>query len=265
VQDGLVVEPDLYDLMRSHIPEDRHSDFRMAIRDGLRLRHAGKGEEVIGYFGGLPELPEGVEWPGDGKAHYEHVASIDLAKLPALDLNLPESGRISVFGDTDGWAGAFLYFPEGLVLQEAALPADLESGDRVFTRAEMTCAVVSTIPSTSWLEMHLLDADDEDEVFEQLDAFGDKFFTHSWSWHQLGGWANEIQGDRDLGLLPGSAAAQHFYPDGLPSGRVLLAQFDTDSEIGMGWGDFGTLYCFIEPGHLAAHDFADVEVYWECH
>ncbi|MFI6308987.1 DUF1963 domain-containing protein [Nocardia fusca] len=64
-------------------------------------------DEVIGYFGGLPELPEGVEWPGDGKAHYEHVASIDLAKLPALDLNLPESGRISVFGDTDGWRGHF--------------------------------------------------------------------------------------------------------------------------------------------------------------
>ncbi len=251
--------------MRSHIPEDRHSVFRMAIRDGLRLKHASAGDAVIGWFGGLPELPVGVDWPGDGKAHYEHVASIDLATLPKSDLELPRRGRISVFGDTEGSAGAFLYFPDDIALREAALPPDLESDDRVFERVPMTYAVVPTIPSPRWLEEHLLYEDDADEVLEQLEAFGTKFFTHSGSWHQLGGWANEIQSERDRGLLPDSAAERHFFPQGAPAGQILLAQFDTDHAIGMGWGDFGTLYCFIDPGHLAAHEFSDVAVYWECY
>ncbi|MEU6587473.1 DUF1963 domain-containing protein [Nocardia sp. NPDC046763] len=261
-----MVEHNLYALMRSYIPEELHSDFQLTIRDGLRLRHAGAGDQVIGYFGGLPELPEGVDWPGDGHRHYEHVATIDLAELPTVDLNLPDSGRISVFGDTNGYEGALLHFPADLPLREAVLPADLEEQERIFNRVPMTYTVVPTIPSRSWLEEHLLGEDDDDEdVSDQLETFCDTFFTESGPRHQLGGWANEIQNNRDSGILPGSAAEVRFYPDYRPSWMVLIAQFDTDHAIGMGWGDFGTLYCFIDPANISTRDFSKADVFWECY
>ncbi|MGW4125205.1 DUF1963 domain-containing protein [Nocardia sp. NPDC004711] len=100
-----VTEPDLRTLMRLHIPEVLHSEIELTIREGLRLRHAREDDVIIGYFGGLPLLPDGFAWPGADHGRYEHVATIDLATLPKLDLNLPASGRISVFGDTNGWAG----------------------------------------------------------------------------------------------------------------------------------------------------------------
>ncbi|GAB4587723.1 DUF1963 domain-containing protein [Nocardia sp. IFM 10818] len=260
-----MTEPDLRTLLRAHIPAEFHSDMEMAVREGLRLRHAGGGKEIIGYFGGLPELPDGFPWPGADHGHYEHVASIDLGKLPRLDLNLPSSGRISVFGDTDGWSGAFLYFPDDTVLREVPLPPDLAAADRIIQRTEMTYAVVPTIPPTQWFIENLLDGKDHDDgIYEQFETFGDAFFSHSWSWHQLGGWATEIQGELDRGLLPGSVAARHF-EQARSSGPVLLAQFDTDLEIGMGWGDCGTLFCFIAPEDLAAHDFSRVDVHWECY
>ncbi|WP_194814192.1 DUF1963 domain-containing protein [Nocardia sp. XZ_19_385] len=261
-----MTEPDLRALMRLHIPEEFHADMELAVRDSLRLRHASAGDKVIGYFGGLPELPDGFAWPGADHGHYEHVASIDLAELPKLDLNLPASGRISVFGDTNGWSGAFLFFPPEVELRETPLPPDLAERNRIIRRTDMTFAMVPSIPDGQWLEEHLLGSDDyDDEVYERFEAFSDTYFEHSWAWHQLGGWANEIQSDHDRGLLPGTAAYQHFYGDRQPSGQILLVQFDTDPEIGMGWGDFGTLYCFVAPQALAAHDFTDVRVHWECY
>ncbi|MFE3753223.1 DUF1963 domain-containing protein [Nocardia tengchongensis] len=259
-----MTEPDLRALMRLHIPEEFHPEIELTVREGLRLRHAREDDTIIGYFGGLPQLPDGFAWPGADHGHYEHVATIDLAALPKLDLNLPASGRISVFGDTNGWAGACLFFPDDVALNEIPLPPDLAERNGLISRVDMTYAVVETIPDAQWFEMNLLDGNDhDDEVYEGFEAFGEAFFTHSWAWHQLGGWANEIQGQRDRGLLPGTAAEQHFYYDFEPSGPLLLVQFDTDPEINMGWGDFGTLYCFITPQDLAAHDFTKVSVHWD--
>ncbi|MFI7531283.1 DUF1963 domain-containing protein [Nocardia salmonicida] len=259
-----MVEADLYALMDSHIPEELRRDFQLTIREGLRLRHGSQGDELIGYFGGLPELPDGFDWPGDDRGHYEHVATIDLARLPALDLSLPTSGRITVFGDTHGWSGALLYFADDVVLQKTALPEDLERQNRLFRHAPMTYVTVPTVPSPQWLEEHLLGDDDRDDsVHKRLESFADIFFSHSSSWHQLGGWANEIQGESDRGLLPDTTAEQHFFPDYPPLGPVLIAKFDTDHELGMGWGDFGTLYCFIDIERLEARDFSNVEVHWE--
>ncbi|MFF2551455.1 DUF1963 domain-containing protein [Nocardia sp. NPDC058058] len=259
-------ELDIYGEMRLRIPSELHAAFELSIRQALRLRHAGEGDAVIGYFGGLPELPEGVDWPGDDDGHYEHVATIDLATLPGLDLNLPASGRISVFGDMQGWSGAFRYFPADAVLREAPLPPDLLEADRIIRRVPMTYAVVPTMPPLEWLEEYLFDNGDyDDAAYEQLRAFGDGF-SRSWSKHQLGGWAEEIQGNRDDGILPGTAAERHFHPDHPPtSAQILLTQFDTDLDIRMGWGDYGMLYCFIDSKALAAQDFTDVHVHWECH
>lgn len=259
-----MIENDPGVLMRTHLPAEFHADVGLSVREAMHLRHASVDDEVIGYFGGLPELPDEMDWPGASHGHYEHVATIDLAKVPSLDLNLPTAGRFVVFGDTDGWEGAFHYFPEGTTLRERALPADLAAHDRVFVRTDMSCVRVPTIPTTEFLTGNLVDDDhyDDEELYERFESFVDA--GPRWR-HQLGGWANEIQGDNDGGLLPGTPAAQRFSPGGSPAGQVLIAQFGTDHALRMGWGDFGKLYCFIPVADLLARDFTRVRTYWECH
>ncbi|MFI6310271.1 DUF1963 domain-containing protein [Nocardia fusca] len=81
----------------------------------------------------------------------------------------------------------------------------------------------------------------------------------------LGGWASEMQRNHDRGILPGSRAEQRLHPDEPPYGKLLLTQFDTDHTLGMGWGDFGMLYTFIDPEDWTAGDFDRVQTYWDCH
>ncbi|MDQ1045061.1 DUF1963 domain-containing protein [Streptomyces sp. V4I2] len=45
---------------------------------------------------------------------------------------------------------------------------------------------------------------------------------------------------------------------------VLLAQFDSDSDAKMEWGDVGTLYWLIRPEDLAAHRFGQVRLTVQC-
>lgn len=264
-----MTELDFPGQLREFLPSELHNDAALTTRPALQLRPAGEGDTVIGHFGGGPEVPNGFVWPADKHHHFEHVATVDLAALPVLDLNLPDSGRFLIFGDTEGWEGVLHYIPGDVPVAVAALPPELVASGRVFERTPMSCTMFSSVPPVSWLTENLLDEDGDEEhvdkVYERLEAFGDLESTRRHPWHQIGGWANEIQGSNDCGILPGSAAQRRFHPDEPPHGRILLAQFDTDNAIGMGWGDFGMLYCFIDPHALSAHDFSDVQVYWECY
>ncbi|MRH87789.1 DUF1963 domain-containing protein [Nocardia sp. SYP-A9097] len=120
-------------------------------------------------------------------------------------------------------------------------------------------------------EMPLPELDKFEERFDERLAEAAEKFDEARSavtepWHQIGGWAHEIQGDNDRGILPGSAAEQRFYSDrDTPDGQLLLVQIDTDGGNGIGFGDMGMLYCFIDPEDLAASDLAAAVAYSESH
>ncbi|MGA6204475.1 DUF1963 domain-containing protein [Nocardia testacea] len=259
-------EPDLPALIGEYIPEELHDDLELAMRTALRLRPAADDDDTIGYFGGVPELPEGTTWPGDGHEYYEHVATIDLAALPPLDLELPDDGTFVAFGHSLGWSGALLYVPRDARTYRPAPPPGLLDAGLVHDRVPMSYTPIRTLPPMHWIEDHLLhDHDYDDRVYDRLEAFGDLAFLRHGPCHQLGGWATEIQRDNDRGILPGSGAEELFHPDGPPDGKILLAQFDTDLDRGLGWGDFGMLYHFIAPEEFTAGTFDDIETYWDCY
>jgi uncharacterized protein YwqG len=260
-------EPDLYALIRKHIPERYQDDYRIAVREAIRLQHAKDGDEIVGWLGGTPLLPEGFEWPGFEEGHCcEHIATIDLGKLPPIDLNLPGAGTMSLFHDGDGIA---CWFPGGVTTVEADVPSYLVDNGGLYPRIPLTYRIIPTLPTR--YEMPLPELDECEERFDELLAEAAEKFDVARSevtepWHQIGGWSYQIQGENDRGVLPGSAAEQRFYSGrDMPEGQLLLAQIDTDGGNGIGFGDMGMLYFFIAPEDLAADDLAATVAYSESH
>ncbi|MEV0682685.1 YwqG family protein [Nocardia sp. NPDC050378] len=259
-------EPDLYTLIREHIPKRYQDDYRLAVRDAIRLMHAKDDDEIVGWLGGAPVLPEGFDWPRTEGHYYEHVATIDLGKLPAIDLNLPDAGTISLFHDG---GGIVCWFPAGVATTEADIPSRLVDQRRAYPRIPLTCRIIPTLPTCYEMPLPALD-DWEDEFDELLFEAAEKFDAARSAvtepWHQIGGWSYQIQGENDRGVLPGSAAEQRFYSHrDLPEGQLLLVQIDHDGGNGIGFGDMGMFYCFIAPEDLAAGNLGAAVAYSESH
>lgn len=77
---------------------------------------------VAGRFGGLPALPEGMEWPDWNSL----VLTLDLAALPAgaHDLDLPPDGTLLFFLQPDFYLDThhITYVPAGVPVAERAAP-----------------------------------------------------------------------------------------------------------------------------------------------
>ena len=110
------------------IPEDVTDRVLRPARPRIELRPAGYGEgPVVGHYGGLPSLPADVERPVA-----DFIASVDCAALPvgALDIPLPEDGRLLFFANTSEWqwddedrGGRVVYVPPGTATAEP-MPAE---------------------------------------------------------------------------------------------------------------------------------------------
>jgi hypothetical protein len=62
--------------------------------------------DTVGHFGGLPPLPQDIDWPRDAGSGMPmmFVAAIDLARLPGADadIGMPENGMLLFFVSADG-------------------------------------------------------------------------------------------------------------------------------------------------------------------
>src|SRR5262249_35640433 len=90
----------LAEIARQHLPTELAERWIRCIRPGLRLRPARGGDTVVGTLGGLPHLPDDVDWP-----HWSeqrplcHIATVDLGALPvgATEPHLPNDGILQLF------------------------------------------------------------------------------------------------------------------------------------------------------------------------
>ncbi|WP_393086580.1 DUF1963 domain-containing protein [Streptomyces sp. LN704] len=83
-----------------------------------------------GRTGGLPSLPEGVEWPG-GAGPF--VLSVDCAALPrdCLDIELPSDGQLLFFTTFkyEPETSAVVHVPAGVPATERPLPEGLDDAE----------------------------------------------------------------------------------------------------------------------------------------
>ncbi|MCC5581354.1 DUF1963 domain-containing protein [Microtetraspora sp. AC03309] len=102
---------------RSHgVSDDAITRILWSMEPGVHFEYKSPdsvqpGDRVIGYKGGLPEMPLDAEW--DAADFF--VASFDLAAVPRqpFDDGLPREGHFLLFASTDVYCGEALYVPPG--------------------------------------------------------------------------------------------------------------------------------------------------------
>lgn len=279
----------LHTLSRDHLPAEIAERWIALLRPSVRLEkgtdtgtEAGT-EAVVGRLGGLPELPEDEGWPvWEGNGPLAFVASLDCALLPtsALDMALPEDGTLAFFsfdgqlddgcavvdpGEPDSWAGArVLYIPAGVPVASRAAP----EGIRPYPEVPLTARVEMTAPYL-WHPVVLRE-------FAQLPddhpLWGEEFQEALWDHfegteHRIGGHANPVQDDVETEVARGALGSPPWDDPRIKEEALrwlLLAQFDTDDDADMMWGDCGVLYWLIRPEDLAERRFDRAMFTWQC-
>ncbi|MFJ8110316.1 YwqG family protein [Streptomyces sp. NPDC096132] len=274
-------------LAAEHLPGDLARRWTELLRPCVRLRRAADGERAAATLGGRPALPEGVGWPArPGHGPLAFVASVRCAQLPRKGVSerFPQDGTLlffrydgqgdedAVVGGRDAEAGArVLYIPEDTPVLVTDAPPDVD----VFPRVELTAEPEQSAPDL-WLPRarqallgegrlwpHPRETPSELKPF--LRAFG-RLRTRVG--HQIGGHAVPVQGPVEYEIANAELGGSGTWGDE-PLDReaerwVLLAQFDSDSDAHMTWGDAGTLYWLIRPEDLATHRFDRARLTVQC-
>ena len=260
------------------------SSIELAAKESIRLFMAeGPGNET-NRFGGMPNLPSGIEWPTNNGQPLGFVAQIDLATLPPMrELCLPRTGALFFF--YDGISAGFqpedrntfrvLYSSDNPArVSERPFPSELEESLR-FQEARLSLGQVE-LSLPGW----------EDTLVEQFGLSRKERLAYSDFQeqycpgvadnviHRIGGYPDCVQDDPKLeaqlvshGLYCGDASGYLAGRErGLCSGVSwdLLLQVDSEEETGMLWGDAGRLYFLIHRSDLAKRCFENAWMIFQC-
>jgi hypothetical protein len=253
-----------------------------ALSPSIRLVRTGSSDAPIGgsRLGGLPDLPEHVEWPRGPNAPLSFIGQIDLADVApsAPDGSLPKEGLLSFFYDIAEmpWGAslderasvAVLYSAPGTPLARRDKPRDLVAPHQ-YAHVELTPTPVRaeaelTLPFPRTKEFRALGIGDA-----EVDGYWDDVWgamTKVWPgggepFHRMLGHADAIQGDmtrRVAYLFAGKPDAIDRAPDPVVEEDAkrlrLLLQIDTDDDLKSDWGG-GRLFYWIREDDLAQGRF----------
>lgn len=235
-------------------------------------------------LGGLPHLPEGVDWPRRGQKPLIFIAQLDLEEVRAhlRDPALPPTGLLSFFYEADKWTSGDSPTDRGawrvLLLDEPfsprpppalsppAVPNDYDPSTWGFEEAGITFVPRISLPEAEHLtveRMRVGGADDEayGALMDELrQAHGLDGLT------QLLGYPAEIQHDPFITCQLAANGVDTLTIDDWRADVIvrrleareswrLLLQVDSISEIGMEWADSGVLYYSIRDADLRAHQW----------
>ena len=260
-------------------------------------RNAQDSELSIGStkIGGDPDLAAGEPWPawsgpvaGSAVRPLRFFAQIDLsdvAKAAPVDVGLPQSGLLSFFadfGDEDGILGLYqdeqegcrvLFTPAGTKLDRRASPIS------VLTPGALLPMGVWTWPSDPPSGVEL-----PDDEFDALDQLGQDYegmlerrLPGGWSLggrHQIGGHARYIQHpvEEEVVQAVGGCWTRTGRFDlgrweeikGQVADWRLVLQLDSDDDLGLMWGDVGTIYWAARPSDIAKGTWSAAMFNFQC-
>ncbi|MFJ7592049.1 YwqG family protein [Streptomyces sp. NPDC097617] len=276
----------LRDLALQHLPSDAAEQWVGLLRPAVRLEVAVGSDGVIGRLGGLPRLPDDVDWPTwEGHGPLSFIASVDCSALPVggLDIDLPAEGTLLFFyfdgqlddgealvlaEDRDSWPGARVLHVSGG--SERKAPAELQPYRAVPLTAQL--AMTAAEPwhpqiRDAFAPQAPLGQRYDHPVCEQ------EFLDAVWDFdgevgHQIGGHAHSIQNPVEIEVAEAVLHGDTSWDDPRLSEEVgqwlLLAQFDSEDVADMMWGDCGALYWLIRPQDLAERRFDRAMFTWQC-
>lgn len=231
---------------------------------------------------GEPDLPANVEWPlNDQGVPLTFVLQLDLAQLKNLDpeKRLPENGHLFFF------TGYYEMDVEHLVLY--ATPQDMqtaarrsapattvhEEGEEPFRPYRLNASAEVALPGYAYVDEEAIENEDHGwEEYEELGFLLQKEDSHSIV--NMFGYAEGQHGDDEyMAALKLFGCDSTYYPDeaidrltkALGGDReraerevkdmVMLAEIDSDNDVGFLWGDAGVLHYFIRKEDLLQRKF----------
>ena len=291
--DRIAAEADLagYDLLPLVRPSVRLTTERTAESD-LAL-----GESRIG---GLPDVPPGFEWPRwepdqrrpnkfpwprtAGPTPLGFISQLDMSQIPAIDLNLPQSGWLFFFYDRIDEPWGYDPYDRGgcrvvytdcdrCALIRAVAPADAQpehvaSACRVTAEAELTLpseiAEIEFDTPPYWAYERVREALNQLEPSIQHRLLGHPQVVQNPMERECQLASNGIDCGGAVRMSNMDLAKIASLEAGIADWRLLL-QIDTDEAgPGWGWGDGGRIYFWIKQQDLTALRFDDIWLVLQC-
>lgn len=258
-------------LARAHLSESLADDWLGLLRPAVQLRAARAGETVVARLGGVPNLPDDVQWPEwEGHGALGFVAEVDLAALSrsALDpgLALPADGRLLAFyfDDPEG-VGTIVHFEDPESRPGSRLLHVVDGAHTSAPAVELAGVQVLTWPDWEHPILEQLGLDELPDEF--TDALGDLLEDEvgpDVMGQQIGGWAQPVQGPVEYeAAVTGEATYDDAHTAEALNWRPLL-QIDSDEAAGTSWGDAGCLYWLARTDGTSAPRESDIAFTWQC-
>ncbi|GCE09097.1 YwqG family protein [Dictyobacter aurantiacus] len=250
---------------------------QVLVQPAISLKAAPVKDEAglkagISKIGGIPDLPQGQQWPMKKDAPLSFVAQIRLDEVAPYDTNhrLPQQGMLWFFydakqetygedpQDAGGWS--VLYSSDIQHLQPARVPTSLPQEAR-FKTSTVGFDAMSTMSQQPQLEIADLawNNDDQAKYDTVYASFTGKPSTQPH--HQMLGYPETLQDDMRLQcqmMTNGITDADDPKVAELSKSAnewQLLLQVDSDERINMNWPGSGMLYYWIKLADLQAQKF----------
>jgi uncharacterized protein YwqG len=257
-------------------------------RSSIRLRPRAQDEATVAIgaskLGGRADLPSEFDWPVFRRRPLAFLAQIDLAEVGDLDRErvLPRHGLLSFFYDADeqrAWgsdprdrgAWAVRHTPGDAELIRSNHPPGVPPWAQ-FATMRLDPDQEWTLPGWQSAQLSALALPEE-----LLDRYGELPLDEAGAVHRLLGHPQPIQGDMpgeyelaSRRVSPvGGAAARDDVSETAAAGVAasswrLLLQLDSQTEVGMMWGDVGRLYFWIRDDALAARSWSEAWMILQC-
>lgn len=277
----------LFDLLRGKKPE------ATSVRDVRELLaplavpavHIDKTDlPSLSYFGGEPNLPTDVSWPELRGVRLGFLARLSLSEIHQVCPLpwLPSSGALVVFYDMvnqpwgfdpkDRGSSTVLLVPD---LQQSVelIDSGPDGTNSPFPRRNIAFRKIQVFPGSERPEVRELELSDaEFDAMTELEVV----VFHSKPKHQISGFPSPVQGDEmelecqlvTNGLYCGdSSGYKNPRAETLKHGATqwkLLLQLDSDDDLGVMWGDAGTVYFWVEEQAARNGDFSNVWQILQC-
>lgn len=239
---------------------------------------------AFSHFGGSPNLPSGISWPERNGSKLGFLARLSLTEIQrTLPLDwLPQSGALLFFYDMEKQPWGFDPKDRGswavLLVPDLGIPTEQLNGgpngnESPFPHRNVSFRRIDALPSLERDSMRALNLTDEES--DAYFAISDLPF-HDLPKHQIAGCPAPVQGDdmelecqlASNGLYCGDSSG---YSDprvsslapGATNWRLLL-QFDSDDDLGVMWGDCGTIYYWVEADEAKSGNFSNTWLVLQC-
>jgi uncharacterized protein YwqG len=238
----------------------------------------------LSHFGGCPGLPPEVAWPEKNGTKLGFLARLSLAAIHQSHpvAWLPKSGALLFFYDTEQQPWGFDPKDRGgwavLLVPDIASPTEQHDDEPSGPESQLPHRNIA------FRRIGILPSWDHDSI-QQLNLTSeesDKFFDISevpyeeMPKHQVSGSPAPVQGDTmELECQLASNGLYCGNPEGYKDPRVpsltpgaanwrLLFQIDSDDDLGVMWGDCGTIYYWVEEQEARVGNFSNAWLVLQC-